>query len=56
MGQELLFTILFKDETQRWEKGERLGRKTLSLSLFNADENSMLMGIRGTRLDRQDTL
>ena len=27
---------LFKDETQRREKGERLGR-TLSLSLFNVD-------------------
>ena len=29
------------------EKGERLGRKTLSLPLFNVDGNSMLMGIRG---------
>ena len=38
---------LFKEEMQQLEKGERLGRKTLSLPLFNADGNSMLMGIRG---------
>ena len=29
------------------EKGERLGRKTLSLPLFNADRKLVLMGIRG---------
>ena len=46
MGRELL-SPLFKDEMQRLEKGERLGQKTLSLPLFNADENSMLMGIQG---------
>ena len=38
---------LFKEETQQLEKGEGLGRKTLSLPLFNVDGNSMLMGIRG---------
>ena len=42
MGRELL-SPLFKDEMQRWEKGERLGRKTLSLPLFNADENCLGM-------------
>ena len=38
---------LFKEEIQQQRKGERLGRKTLSLPLFNADGKSMLMGIRG---------
>ena len=38
---------LFKEETQQLEKGEGLGQKALSLPLFNADGNSMLMGIRG---------
>ena len=32
---------------QQLEKGERLGQKNLSLPLFNADGNSMLMRIRG---------
>jgi len=36
---------LFKEETQQLKKGERLGRKTLPL--FNADGNSMLMGVQG---------
>ena len=38
---------LFKEDTQQLEKGEGLGRKTLSLPLFNADGNSMLMAIQG---------
>ena len=38
---------LFKEEAQQLRKGERLGRKTLSLPLFNADGKSMLTGIRG---------
>ena len=37
---------LFKEETQQLKKGERLGRKTLSLPLFNVDGKSMLTGIR----------
>ena len=32
---------------QQLEKGERLGQKNLSLPLFNADGNSMLMRIQG---------
>ena len=38
---------LFKEEIQQQRKGERLGRKTLSLPLFNADGKSMLTGTRG---------
>ena len=47
MGWELPSPSLFKEEAQQLRKGERLGRKTLFLPLFNADGKSMLMGIRG---------
>ena len=47
MGQELPSPSLFKEEAQQLRKGERLGRKTLCLPLFNADGKSMLTGIRG---------
>ena len=38
---------LFKEEAQQLKKGKRLGRKTLSLPLFNAYGKSMLTGIQG---------
>ena len=41
---------LFKEEAQQLRKGERLGQKTLSLPLFNADGKSMLTGIQGDTL------
>ena len=47
MGRELPSPSLFKEEAQQLRIGERLGRKTLFLPLFNADGKSMLTGIRG---------
>ena len=47
MGTRTPSLPLFKEEMQQLKKGERLGQKTLSLPLFNADGKSMLTGIRG---------
>ena len=38
---------LFKEGAQQLRKGERLGRKTLYLPLFNANAKSMLTEIQG---------
>ena len=47
MGTRTPSLPLFKEETQQLKKCERLGQKTLSLPLFNADGKSMLTGIQG---------
>ena len=47
MGRELASPSLFKEEAHRLRKGERWGRKTLCLPLFNANGKSMLIGTRG---------
>jgi len=47
MGTRTPNLPLFKEEIQQQKKGERLGRKTLFLPLFNADGKSMLIGIQG---------
>jgi len=45
MGMRTPSLPLFKEEMQQLKKGKRLGQKTLSLPLFNADGKSMLTGI-----------
>ena len=45
VGREL--SPLFKEGAQQLRKGERFGRKTLCLPLFNTNVKSMLTEIRG---------